>query len=136
MLKISQHLDTSLTPDTTPAAPVPSLPARTDAEPEKEKDIRDLTKPHTQSAIETLAEIMNDKTANKMARITAANSVLDRGWGKPKQATETTVAVTYQDLLKGISEKEQRYLEVVDAQVVPPLALPAPASKADFEGML
>jgi hypothetical protein len=43
-----------------------------------------LAREHTKEAIETLAEVMRDKSDNR-ARVLAANDLLDRGWGKPER---------------------------------------------------
>jgi hypothetical protein len=51
-------------------------------------DVRDLARKHTAVAVETLAEIMNDIDAPKSARVQAATSILDRGWGKAPQTIE------------------------------------------------
>ncbi len=48
-------------------------------------DIRSLARIHTESALRTLAHIMNQPDAPEAARVAAANSLLDRGWGKPTQ---------------------------------------------------
>jgi hypothetical protein len=47
-------------------------------------EIASLARAHTESAIRTLANIMASSTSDP-ARVTAANSLLDRGWGKPTQ---------------------------------------------------
>ena len=44
--------------------------------------------PHTAQALETLAEIMQDGTAPHSARVAAANALLDRAVGKPRQELE------------------------------------------------
>lgn len=49
-------------------------------------DIRSLARGHTEAAIRVLAGIMNEPDAPHAARVAAANSILDRGWGKPVQA--------------------------------------------------
>lgn len=48
-------------------------------------EIRSLARSHTESAINCLAGIMNKDSAPEAARISAANSLLDRGWGKALQ---------------------------------------------------
>jgi hypothetical protein len=48
-----------------------------------------LAREHTEAAIQTLAEIMYDGDAKTADRIKAADSILDRGHGKPVQATIT-----------------------------------------------
>lgn len=48
-------------------------------------DIRSLARTHTESSIRTLANIAA-RSESDAARVLAANSLLDRGWGKPPQA--------------------------------------------------
>jgi hypothetical protein len=48
-------------------------------------EIRSLARGHTETALNVLAGIMNETTAPHAARVSAANSLLDRGWGKPTQ---------------------------------------------------
>lgn len=51
-------------------------------------EIRSLARQHTETALKTLAGIMNEKAAPHSARVAAANSLLDRGWGKAEQKLE------------------------------------------------
>jgi hypothetical protein len=48
-------------------------------------EIRSLARAHTETAINVLVGIMNQPEAPQAARVSAANSILDRGWGKPAQ---------------------------------------------------
>lgn len=48
-------------------------------------EIRSLARSHTDSALKTLVGIMNQSEAPAAARVSAANSILDRGWGKSEQ---------------------------------------------------
>jgi len=48
-------------------------------------DLRSLARSHTDTAVKTLASIMNMSDAPHAARVSAAAHLLDRGWGKPKQ---------------------------------------------------
>lgn len=52
-------------------------------------DVRQAARACTVEAIETLAGIMRDPASSAAARVTAANALLDRGWGKP--TTDMTV---------------------------------------------
>lgn len=54
-------------------------------------DIRSLARAHTETALRTLAAIMTKDDAPEAARVSAANSLLDRGWGKAAQLTEVTL---------------------------------------------
>jgi hypothetical protein len=51
-------------------------------------DIRSLARGHTEGALATLASIMHSAEAPPAARVAAANSLLDRGWGKPAQPVD------------------------------------------------
>jgi hypothetical protein len=44
--------------------------------------IREAAQQYTETAIQTLVEVMSDETAPHAARVAAANSLLDRGHGK------------------------------------------------------
>lgn len=44
-----------------------------------------IAREHTEAAMETLIQIMQDTEAKDTARVAAANAILDRGWGKPRQ---------------------------------------------------
>lgn len=50
--------------------------------------MRELARQHTEDAIRTLVEIMLDAEEKGSARVTAAQALLDRGYGKPAQALE------------------------------------------------
>jgi hypothetical protein len=51
-------------------------------------EIRSLARSHTRTAINVLVGIMRCKDATPAARVSAANAILDRGWGKSPQALE------------------------------------------------
>jgi len=51
-------------------------------------EIRSLARAHTRTAINVLVGIMRSKDSTAAARVTAANAILDRGWGKPPQSLE------------------------------------------------
>jgi len=48
-------------------------------------ELQELARTYTDEALCTLASIMRDKKAPHAARAAAANSLLDRGYGKPLQ---------------------------------------------------
>lgn len=49
-------------------------------------EIRSLARSHTEHALNVLVGIMGQTDAPPAARVSAAIYVIDRGWGKPKQA--------------------------------------------------
>ena len=51
-------------------------------------DVKAVAATYTTAALETLAEIMQDGTAPHSARVSAANALLDRAVGKPRQEIE------------------------------------------------
>jgi len=51
-------------------------------------EIRSLARSHTRTAINILVGIMRSKDATPAARVSAANAIRDRGWGKAPQAIE------------------------------------------------
>jgi hypothetical protein len=51
-------------------------------------EIRSLARSHTRTALNVLVRIMRSKDATAAARVSAANAILDRGWGKAVQGIE------------------------------------------------
>jgi hypothetical protein len=58
------------------------------------ESISELARTHTTEALQTLVEICNAKLNEPRDRITAANAILDRGWGKSKESVEVAANVT------------------------------------------
>lgn len=50
--------------------------------------IAQLARAHTTDALATLVEVCNNKGLEPRDRVSAANAILDRGWGKPKESVE------------------------------------------------
>jgi len=48
-------------------------------------EVKELARAHTREAIETLVSIMSNPKTAPAARVSAANALLDRGYGKPPQ---------------------------------------------------
>jgi hypothetical protein len=51
-------------------------------------EIRSLARSHTRTALNLLVGVMRSKDATAAAKVSAANAILDRGWGKAAQAIE------------------------------------------------
>src|SRR5688572_29137686 len=79
--------------------------------PKAPTDIRSLARSHTDSALNTLKGIMNQKDAPAAARVSAAMALLDRGWGKPHQ--ESTVNIQR----KPVREKTDAELDEILAGI-------------------
>ena len=69
-------------------------PGNPGGRPKELRDVIELARLHTTDAIETLAAAMNSDSAPWAVRISAANAILDRGWGKPKETTEARIGVS------------------------------------------
>jgi hypothetical protein len=52
-------------------------------------EIRSLARSHTRTAMNVLVGIMRSNDATPAARVSAANSILDRGWGKVAQPLQS-----------------------------------------------
>ena len=55
----------------------------------KRTQIRSLARSHTKIAVKVLVRIAQSKDATPAARVSAANALLDRGWGKSTQPMES-----------------------------------------------
>ncbi|KGJ66563.1 hypothetical protein BJA5080_03183 [Bradyrhizobium diazoefficiens SEMIA 5080] len=51
-------------------------------------EIRSLARSHTRTALRVLVGVMRSEDATPAARVSAANAILDRGWGKAAQPVE------------------------------------------------
>jgi Family of unknown function (DUF5681) len=54
------------------------------------RDFQKLCRQQSPAAFRIIKHIMNDETAPHAVRLTAANSILDRAWGKPMQAVQVS----------------------------------------------
>lgn len=64
--------------------------------------VREAAQAFTEDALLTLAGIMRDATQPAAARVSAANALLDRGHGKPKQELELDGALSLEGLPRTI----------------------------------
>jgi len=51
-------------------------------------EIRSIARSHTRTAINVLVGVMRSSEATPAARVSAANAILDRGWGRAAQQAE------------------------------------------------
>lgn len=67
-----------------------------------------MARAHTESALNVLAGVMNSTDAPPAARVSAAQALLDRGWGKPTQTIEHGVLPIEDmlDRLDGVAPEE------------------------------
>ncbi|MGB8896959.1 MAG: DUF5681 domain-containing protein [Pseudolabrys sp.] len=55
-------------------------------------DIREVARAHTASAMNALVQIVENNNAPPAARVAAANSLLDRGYGKPEAKIDANIS--------------------------------------------
>ncbi|MBR0826271.1 hypothetical protein JQ596_12035 [Bradyrhizobium manausense] len=70
-------------------AVIPIAPVRTRSSRSRTlTEIRSLARSHTKTAIAVLVGVMRSDNATPAARVSAANAILDRGWGKVAQSID------------------------------------------------
>ena len=73
-------------------------------------EVKELARAHTGEAIQTLVSIMSNAKAAPAARVSAANALLDRGYGKPLQhitgESGTSYVVRVPEVAKSVEEWE------------------------------
>ena len=86
--------------------------------------VKDLAQELTPNAMRTLQSIMEDSDAPPAARVVAANSILDRAWGKAVAIQETTINGEVGINITNVDRLKQRVLALVsqDVQPVRPVA--------------
>ena len=68
-----------------------------------QKSLQNFARTHAQAAIQTLVDIMHDASATPAARMSAAQSILDRGFGKSGSGgDEGGKVLAFADLLKAL----------------------------------
>ena len=72
--------------------------------PRDEQKVAELARSYTREAIETLVELMRSGNDERV-RGTAAQALLDRGWGKPKVEVMADVASSYVEALRLVNEQ-------------------------------
>lgn len=86
---------------------------------EHKRTLAEIAGQYTDDAIKTLSDIMKDAKAPPNARAMAANSLLDRAHGKPRQAVEHTGANggPMRFDLSDLSDEELDHLERIRSRI-------------------
>jgi hypothetical protein len=77
-------------------------------------EIRDLARKHTREAVAVLVSIAHDSRAPAAARVAAANSLLDRAWGRPPQALEHNVSTESVSEVHVVMTEEQKAARIFE----------------------
>ena len=75
--------------------------------PKDEHRVGELARSYTLEAIETLVDLMRHGRDERV-RGTAAQALLDRGWGKAKVAVVSNAEGGYLELLRTVNERPKR----------------------------
>src|SRR5262245_40076586 len=78
-------------------------------------EVKELARAHTADAIQTLVSIMTNPKSAPAARVSAANALLDRGYGKPPQHI-TGQNANYVALLPQPRETADEWMAMVEYQ--------------------
>jgi Family of unknown function (DUF5681) len=79
-------------------------------------EIKDLARKHTDEALETLAAIMRNPKASAAARVSAANALLDRGYGKPPQHITVDEGISYVARLPEVAKSAKEWIASVKVE--------------------
>jgi hypothetical protein len=96
--------------------------------------VKELAREHTAEAIETLVSIMTNPKSADAARVSAANALLDRGYGKPPQHLTGESGVSYVARLPEVAKSAEEWLASVEARRTLPSNQASSRPKAQIEG--
>lgn len=90
------------------------------------RTVKEVAAEYTESAIKTLADIMQDVEQPSAVRISAARELLDRGHGRPSQAIEVDTSTVHKIDLSAIdrelevaaAERARRQKELEDSGII------------------
>jgi YbbR domain-containing protein len=88
--------------------------------------VKEIASEHTESAIKTLADIMQDVEQPSVVRISAARELLDRAHGRPSQGIEIDTSTVHKidlsaidaELEKAALERAKRQKELEDSGIL------------------
>jgi hypothetical protein len=82
-----------------------------------------LAREHTERAVATIAEIMDDTFAEDRDRLSAAREILDRGHGKPAQAV-VQLPASRQQAIELATLTDAELIEAINDAPLPSLVAP------------
>jgi len=102
--------------------------------PKEIAEVKELAREHMPAAIEALVSIMNNTKASDAARVSAANALLDRGYGKPPQHITDESARSYVVRLPEVANSAEEWLASVKARWSLPSDQASSKPEAQIEG--
>src|SRR5262245_54805597 len=101
--------------------------------PKEIAEVKELAREHMPAAIDALVSIMNNTKASDAARVSAANALLDRGYGKPQQQI-TGDPISYVAMLPEVANNAEEWLASVKAEPSLPSDQASSKPEARIEG--
>jgi Family of unknown function (DUF5681) len=92
--------------------------------PKEVAEVKELAREYTAEAIQTLVSIMTNPKSTPAARVSAANALLDRGYGKPPQHITGESGPSHVVRLPEVAKSVEEWEASVQAAPRPP-SLPA-----------
>jgi Family of unknown function (DUF5681) len=97
-------------------------------------EVKELAREHTAEAIKTLVSIMNDSKSPPAARVSAANALLDRGYGKPPQHLTGESGTSYVVRLPEVAKSAEEWEASVRAKLSLASDQASPKPETGMEG--
>jgi len=69
------------------------------------RELMSMAEDHAEAALQTLVDIAGNKDEAAAARVSAANSILDRAYGRPAQGVNLDATISTSDPLSTLLEK-------------------------------
>jgi hypothetical protein len=83
-------------------------------------EVKELAREHTAEAIQTLVSIMTNPKSAPAARVSAANALLDRGYGKPPQHISGEIGPSYVVRLPEPAKSAEEWEASIQRMTAPP----------------
>lgn len=80
------------------------------------RELIDAAKEYAPQALKVLIEVAQDKDAPPSARVSAANGLLDRGYGRPHQAVDINSNVNIVDLSRMSDKALDEYIAGLESE--------------------
>jgi hypothetical protein len=98
-------------------------------------EVKELARAHTGEAIETLVSIMTNPKSAPAARVSAANALLDRGYGKPPQHITGEGGPSYVVRVPEVAKSVEEWEASIKAELRPP-SLPSDRASSKPEARI
>lgn len=81
-------------------------------------DFERVCKRNSLTALEVVLKVMNNEEADIKHRLVAAQTIMDRAWGKAKQSVDTNISLTIEGVAEVLNAARLRAIEYDKAKEV------------------